>query len=111
MNEDNKGIKHFIKVWSQAGATLVAAVIAMAIGFEWVDWTPQQIALIMGVYAAAMILLRQMFSITDDIPVGGEINVTMKEDGTKLYSLDVNGDPEQIDQLSKVIFKVNPLNT
>lgn len=53
-----------IKIWSQAGASLVVAVIALALGFEWVTWTQQQVALVIGVYAAIMIVLRQMFSLT-----------------------------------------------
>lgn len=53
-----------IKIWSQAGATLVAAVIAMALGFDWIQWTQAQTALVLGVYAAVMIVLRQMFSLT-----------------------------------------------
>lgn len=53
-----------IKIWSQAGATLIAAVIALALGFEWITWTQTQVALVLGVYAATMIVLRQMFSLT-----------------------------------------------
>ena len=29
---------------------LIVAVIAMAIGFGWIDWTPDQIGLVLGVY-------------------------------------------------------------
>lgn len=61
-------IKHFIKVWSQAGATLVAAIIALLLGFDIVTWTQAQTALVLGVYAAVMIFLRQLYSVTEDTP-------------------------------------------
>lgn len=61
-------IKHFIKVWSQAGATLVAAIIALLLGFDIVTWTQTQVALVLGVYAAVMIFLRQLYSVTDSTP-------------------------------------------
>ncbi len=31
---------------------IVTAVIALALGFEWVDWTPEQTGLVLGVWAA-----------------------------------------------------------
>lgn len=31
---------------------IVSAVIALALGFEWVDWTPEQTGLVLGVWAA-----------------------------------------------------------
>ena len=58
-------IKHFIKVWSQAGATLVAVVINLALVFDWIDWTAAQVAQVNLVYATVMILLRQLYSVTD----------------------------------------------
>lgn len=58
-------MKHQIKVWSQAGASVVAAVIALLLGFEVVTWTQPQVALVLGLYAAVMMMLRQMFSVTD----------------------------------------------
>lgn len=63
--ESPKSIKHQIKVWSQAGATLVAAVIGCLIIFEVVTWTDRQVVALMGVYAAVMMVLRQMFSVTE----------------------------------------------
>lgn len=53
-----------IKIWSQAGATLVAALIALGLLFHWWTWSTEQVAAVMGVYAAVMIVLRQMFSLT-----------------------------------------------
>ncbi len=36
-----------------AGLTqIVSAIIALALGFEWVDWTPEQVGLVLGVWAA-----------------------------------------------------------
>lgn len=42
-----------------AGAiqTLLAALIALALQFDWVSWTDSQIATIMAVYAAVIIVL------------------------------------------------------
>lgn len=68
MPEEETGIKHQIKVWSQAGASVVAAVIAVLLGFDVVTWTQTQVALVLGLYAAVMMLLRQMFSVTDTSP-------------------------------------------
>ena len=53
-----------IKIWSQAGATLVAAIIAFAVIRRWLDWDSTDVAAFMALYAAAMIVLRQMFSLT-----------------------------------------------
>lgn len=36
---------------------LVTAVIALAIGFEWVSWTETQVALILGVWSAIVAIL------------------------------------------------------
>ena len=70
MPDEPMTAKKFIKVWSQAGASLIAAVIAMALGFDWVTWTQTQVALVLGVYAAVMMVLRQMFSVTEDVQQG-----------------------------------------
>lgn len=31
---------------------IVSAVIALALGFQWVSWTPEQTGLVLGVWAA-----------------------------------------------------------
>jgi len=36
---------------------LVTALIALAVGFEWVTWTETQIALVLGVWAAITAVL------------------------------------------------------
>lgn len=61
-------IKHFIKVWSQAGATLVAVTINLLIVFGVATWEPEQIAAVNTFYATVMILLRQLYSVTEDTP-------------------------------------------
>ncbi len=38
----------------------------------------------------------------------GQIVVTMPEGGPKLFSLELDGDPEELDQKDSVIFKINP---
>lgn len=58
-------VKHFIKVWSQAGATLVAVTINLLIVFGVATWEPEQIAAVNTFYATVMILLRQLYSVTD----------------------------------------------
>ena len=58
-------IKHFIKVWSQAGATLVAVTINLLAVFGVTTWTPEQVAAVNTFYATVMILLRQLYSVTD----------------------------------------------
>ena len=60
--------KHFIKVWSQAGATAVAVGLNLLIAFGLVVWTPEQVAAVNTFYAAVMILLRQLYSVTDSTP-------------------------------------------
>ena len=57
-------MKLAIKVWSQAGASLVIAVINLGLIFGWWTWTTAQCAAINTVYASVMMVLRQMFSIT-----------------------------------------------
>lgn len=61
-------IKHFIKVWSQAGATLVAVTINLLIVFGVATWEPEQIAAVNTFYATVMIFLRQLYSVTEDTP-------------------------------------------
>jgi hypothetical protein len=61
-------VKHFIKVWSQAGATLVAVTINLLIAFGAVSWTSEQVAIVNTFYATVMILLRQLYSVTDSTP-------------------------------------------
>lgn len=36
---------------------LISAAIALAVGFGWVSWSTDQIALILGVYAAAQLVV------------------------------------------------------
>lgn len=36
---------------------LLAAVIALAIGFEWVNWTEEQVGLILGAYTALSLVV------------------------------------------------------
>lgn len=48
------------RIISQGAATvtaLVTALIALALGFGWVDWTSEQVTLIMGVLAAVSALV------------------------------------------------------
>jgi len=56
----------WIKRNSQAIWTVIAAVINLGIVFEFWTMTPDQIAGINTVYAAVMIALRQMFTLTAD---------------------------------------------
>ncbi len=37
--------------------TLLAALIALAVGFGWVDWSTEQIGLIIGGYAALVLVI------------------------------------------------------
>lgn len=53
-----------------AGLTqIVSAVIALALGFQWVDWTPEQVGLVLGVWAAvttfALLFARSKVTPTD----------------------------------------------
>lgn len=59
----------FLKVQSQAMATVISSIIAMGILFGWWTMTPEQIAGVLGAYSAVMLALRQMFSITDESDV------------------------------------------
>lgn len=36
---------------------LLSALIALALGFGWVNWTDEQVALILGVYAAVQVVI------------------------------------------------------
>lgn len=49
-----------VRFWS-AVTGLVAAVFALLVGFEVVNWTSEQIALIMGVLAAVGVLFQFFF--------------------------------------------------
>jgi hypothetical protein len=52
----NSGITNAVK-------TFVLAVISMALAFEWVTWTDAQIAAVLGVVAAAFVVLSATSSI------------------------------------------------
>lgn len=106
--EDKMSVKKFIKVWSQAGATLVAAAVSFAVMRGWLDWDGNTVAQFTFLYGALMMVLRQMFSVTDTTPPVGTINVSTTETGTKLFSLDVDGDPHDLELLPEVKFKMNP---
>jgi predicted negative regulator of RcsB-dependent stress response len=107
MTDEPMSAKKFIKVWSQAGASLVMAIITLGLLFGWVTWDTKQVAAVMGVYGAVMMVLRQMFSVTDNIEYVGDINVAIDDDGKKVISLDVAKDPDKIENYNKVAFKVN----
>jgi len=108
MPEEKLSIKKFIKVWSQAGATFVAALVAFAVMRSWIDWSADVVAQFMLLYGAAMMVLRQLFSVTEDAEYAGDINIQQNEDGVKVFTLDLNGDPENLENLNKVTFKINP---
>ncbi len=59
-------MSHFLKVNSQAFATAFAAVANVGILFGWWDWSPDQIAGVNAAYASVMIVLRKMFSLTEN---------------------------------------------
>jgi hypothetical protein len=46
-----------------------------------------------------------------DAAFQGAINVMTSPEGAKIFSLDLNSDPEQLDTLNKVTFKVNTQST
>lgn len=58
-------MKQFLKVQSQAMATAIAAVVNMGVLLGWWDLSPDQIAGINTAYASVMIVLRQLFSVTE----------------------------------------------
>jgi len=41
-----------------------------------------------------------------DLPFSGSLNVFEPEEGKKLYQLELNGDPSELEKQSAVIFKV-----
>jgi hypothetical protein len=45
---------------------------------------------------------------TSDARFGGSIDVGINETGTKVYSLNLNSDPEELEMLPEVRFKINP---
>ena len=53
----NAGISNAVK-------TLVLAVIALALAFEWVTWTDAQVAAVLGVVAAGFVVLSSVLSIS-----------------------------------------------
>ena len=106
MVDEKMSVKKFIKVWSQAGATLVAAFIAFAVMRKWIDWDADAVSQFTILYAAAMMVLRQMFSVTEDTQYAGDINVETGEDGKKVFTLALNGDPDELENLSQVSFKI-----
>ncbi len=108
--DEKMSVKKFIKVWSQAGATLVAAAVSFAVMRGWLNWDAETVAQFTFLYGALMIVLRQMFSVTDNTPPVGTINVSTTETGTKLFSLDVDGDPHDLELLPEVKFKMNSEN-
>lgn len=57
-------MKNFLKIQSQAMSTAVAAVVNLGVLMGWWDLSPDQVAGFNTAYAAVMIALRQMFSVT-----------------------------------------------
>lgn len=106
--DEKMSVKKFVKVWSQAGATLVAAGVTFAVMRGWLNWDAETVAQFTFFYGALMMVLRQMFSITDSTPPVGTINVSTTEEGKKLFSLDVDGDLDNLEHLPEVKFKMNP---
>lgn len=58
-------LKHVIKVWSQAGATLVASIVGFLVMRGTLSWSAEDVSAFMICYGSFMIVLRQMFSVTD----------------------------------------------
>ena len=42
--------------------TLVLAIVALMVGFKWVDWSEEQTGLVVGVIAAAFVVLTSVFT-------------------------------------------------
>ena len=51
---------------------IVSAFIALALGFEWVDWTPEQNGLVLGVWAAVTAFALMFFVRSRVSPVGDQ---------------------------------------
>lgn len=63
------------------------------------------LGVLLGISAKAY---NQAFAFKPGDPVHGIINVATSESGTKTFSLELAGDPNELDTLSHVTFKVNP---
>lgn len=89
-----------------AVATLYVALAAV--------WNWGNVSQIVGTLTAVDTFLGALLGIStkfynaSDAPYDGTIRVENKEDGTKLYSLELNSDPSKIDTMSSVNFKVSP---
>ena len=59
---------------------IVSAVIALALGFGWVSWTPEQTGLVLGVWAAvtAFALLVVRANVTPTPPIASPTEATVK---------------------------------
>ena len=58
-------MKQFLKVQSIALWAVVAAIINLGIAFGWWQMSAQQIGVINTLFVAVLMVLRQMFSVTE----------------------------------------------
>lgn len=91
---------------------LVIPTIAVVYYVCAVIWNFSNARFVLGVFVSTLLLLGVFLRIAkkiyndSDAQYGGSIEIEQTPDGKKLYSLVLNGDPEEIDKMTSVIFKV-----
>jgi hypothetical protein len=88
------------------GVSTLYFTLAQIWGFPKAEETVGTIAAI-NVFLGVLIGLSTKAYNKSDAKYSGAIDVEEQEDGTKVYSLGLNGDPYEIDKKQEILFKVN----
>jgi hypothetical protein len=81
-------------------AAITAAIVASADGFTSTE--------LLTIFGALVVTFQAAFWVPNaEAPADGNIDVTQVPDGTKVFSLNLESDPADLDLKDKVIFTIN----
>lgn len=99
-------LKHGIQLFIPALGTLYFA-LASIWGLPYANEVLGSLAAA-GTFLGVIVTFLSRSWAGSDAEADGVIDVHEDETGKKIFTLNLNGDPQTLDQQSKVVFKVNP---
>lgn len=98
--------KWFVMIFLPAVSTLYFA-LGNIWGFPYVTEVIGSIAALTAFLGVILGISTKAYN-ASDVRFGGAIDIAKNEAGTKVFSLNLNSDPEEIEMLPEVTFKINP---
>lgn len=98
--------KWFVMIFLPAVSTLYFA-LGNIWGFPYVTEVIGSISALTAFLGVILGISTKAYN-ASDVRFGGAIDIAKNEAGTKVFSLNLNSDPEEIEMLPEVTFKINP---